>query len=108
MSIEQAGVIDGVGVRPDGAVEMLISDHLEWDDEQHLQLLAAKVEAYANATLSGELARSYPEAEGKKVCVKLVWQHVPNAAAARFFDALGVQLGSVGIEFAAVALPDRY
>jgi hypothetical protein len=31
MSIEQADIIDEIGVRPDGAVEMLISDHLEWD-----------------------------------------------------------------------------
>ena len=58
MSIEQADVIDGIGVRPDEAVEMLISDHLQWDDEQHLELLATKVETYANAGLSGELVGS--------------------------------------------------
>lgn len=108
MSIEQADVIDGIGVRPDGAVEMLISDHLEWDDEQHLQLLAAKVEAYANAALSGELVQSYPAAQGKQLCIKLVWRHVPNADAARFFEALEGQLRGAGIEFASVALPDRY
>jgi hypothetical protein len=53
MSIEQADIVDGIGIRPDGAVEMPISDHLEWDGDQHLQLLAAKVEAYANSALSG-------------------------------------------------------
>jgi hypothetical protein len=108
MSIEQADVIDGIGVRPDGAVEMLISDHLDWDDGRHLQLLAAKVEAYANSALSGELVQSYPAAEGKQVCIKLVWQHVPNAGAAQFFEALEGQLRAAGIEFASVALPDGY
>jgi len=108
MSVEQADVIDGMGVRPDGTVEMLISDHLEWDGEPHLQLLSSKVEAYANAALSGQLAQAYPAAEGKPVCIKLVWQHVPNANAARFFEMVEKQLSSVGIEFTQAALPDGY
>ncbi len=87
---------------------MLISDHLEWHDDRHLQLLAAKVEAYANAAVSGELARSYPAAEGRQVRIKLVWQHVPNGGAASFFEALEGQLRGAGIEFASVALPDGY
>jgi hypothetical protein len=73
MSVEQADVIDGLGLRSDGTVEMLISDHLEWGGEQHLQLLAAKIDAYANAALSGQLVQSYPAAEGKQVRIKLVW-----------------------------------
>jgi len=109
MSVEQADVIDGVGLQADGTVvEMLISDHLEWSDPQHLQLLAAKVEAYANAALSGQLAESYAPAEGKKVCIKLVWQHVPNADAARFFEGVEKQLNSVGIAFAQTALPEGH
>ena len=108
MSIEQADVIDAMGVRPDGAVEMLISDHLEWDDEPHLQLLSAKIETYVNAALSGQLVQVYPAAEGKPVCIKLVWRHVPNGSAARFFEAVGEQLRSVGIEFMQAALPERY
>ncbi|WP_294124067.1 DUF6572 domain-containing protein [Sphingomonas sp.] len=108
MSIEKADVIDGIGLRPDGVVEMLISDHLEWNGEQHHQLLAAKIEAYANAILSGQLAESYPPAEGRQVCIKLVWQHVPNAAAVRFFGAVEQQLSSAGIDFTQTALPDGF
>jgi hypothetical protein len=109
MSVEQSDVIDGLGLRADGAaVEMLISDHLEWDGEQHLQLLAAKVEAYADAAMSGQLVESYPPAEGKQVCIKLVWQHVPNSDAVRFLEAVEQQLSAVGIEFTLTALPERY
>ena len=86
---------------------MLISDHLEWDDH-HLRLLAAKVEAYANAALSGQLAERYPAADGKRVFIKLVWQHIPNAAAARFLENLQEQLSSTGINFEAAALPEEY
>jgi hypothetical protein len=108
MSVEQADVIDGLGLRPEaGVVEMLISDHLEWNEE-HLRLLAAKVEAYANTALSGQLVQSYPRAEGKQVCIKLVWQHVPDADAARFFEAVSQQLDGMGIEFTQTALPERF
>ena len=108
MSVERVDVIDGVGIRPDGLVEMLISDHLEWQDELHLQLLASKVEAYANVALSGQLVQVYPAAEGKQVCIRLVWQRVPNVGAENFFEAVREQLRSVGIEFTHGALPDRY
>jgi hypothetical protein len=109
MSVEQPDIIDGLGLRPDGVtVEMVISDHLEWSDERHFQLLAAKVEAYANAVLTGQLAESYTQAQGKQVCINLIWQHVPNAAAAQFFETVGQQLHSVGIEFTQTALPNRY
>lgn len=108
MSIEQADIIDGLGVRQDGAVEMLISDHLLWDSDQHLQLLASKVEAYANAALSGQLAQVYPLAKDKPICIKLVWQHVPDPSAVRFFEAIEGQLKGIGIEFTQMALPARY
>lgn len=90
-----------------GTVELLISDHLEWDD-RHLQVLATKVEAYANAALSGQLAEAYPAAKGKPVCIKLVWQHVPNAEAARFFEAVAEQLRAMDLEFTQTALPAGY
>ena len=106
MSIEQPDIIDGVGVRPDGSVEMLISDHLEWDHEQHLQMLTSKVEAYANAALSGLLVESYPPAEGKRVSIKLVCQHVPNAGVGPMLAAIEAQLRQVGIGFSQTELPD--
>lgn len=87
---------------------MLISDHLPWIGDQHLQLLGAKIEAYANAALSGQLAQVYPSAKGKPVCINLVWQHVPDATAARFLEVVEGQLRSAGIEFTQAALPDRY
>ena len=108
MSIESADIIDGIGLRSDGAVEMLISDHLEWDHEAHLQLLSSKIEAYANAVISGQLAQVYPAALDRPVCIKLVWRHAPNTGAARFFESLAEQLRGLGIEFNQAGLPDGY
>ena len=108
MSVEQTDIIDGLGVAADGAVEMLISDHLEWDNERHLEQLATKIEAYAGVIISGQLAEIYPAAEGRAVRIKLVWQHVPTAAAARVFETLEAQLRNVGIGFTQTALPSDY
>ena len=108
MSVEQADVVDGVGLDQDGYVEMLISDHLDWNDPRHIDLLAAKVEAYVGAVLSGQLVQSYPAAEGKPVRINLVWQHVPSGDAPRFFETAGQQLSSVGIQFKQTALPEGF
>ena len=104
MTVEQADIVDGIGVRRDGsAVEMTISDHLEWDDPRHAGLLAAKIEAYANAFLSGELARSYPAATGKPACIKLVYLHSPSREAERLLNNIAQHLSDVGIGFSHLA-----
>jgi hypothetical protein len=109
MTVEQADIIDGVGLRKDGsAVEMRIYDHLEWNGPEHLRVLAAKLEAYANAVLDGQLAQSFPTAEGREVCISVVYQHKPNADAKRFFDTVEQQLASAGIGFTHMTLPRQY
>lgn len=109
MSVENADVIDGIGLRKDGScIEMLISDHLEWGDPSHLSLLAAKVEAYANAFLSGQVTGTLPAAQGKSAVIRLVWKHEPDLEAARLFSLVQQQLAGAGIGFEASPLPVAY
>jgi hypothetical protein len=100
MTVEQIDVVDGVGLSRDGSVvELLISDHLGWNDPRHIQALAGKVEAYANAALSGQLVQAYPLAEGKQACIRLVYEYAPDSSAKRFLTPLREQLATTGIEF---------
>jgi hypothetical protein len=109
MTIENADVIDGLGLRKDGScVEMLISDHLEWGNAAHLSLLAAKVEAYADAFRSGQVTEAVPAAEGKPAVIRLVWKHQPDLEAARVFNLVQQQLAGAGIGFEAGPLPEGY
>jgi hypothetical protein len=107
MSVENLNVIDGMGLDADRAV-MVISDHLEWGDPVHLSLLGAKIEAYANAALSGQLVESYPQAKDRPLAIKLVWQHEPDETAASFVETIRQQLDQVGIAFEHGPLPDDY
>ncbi|WP_426014022.1 DUF6572 domain-containing protein [Caulobacter sp. DWR2-3-1b2] len=107
MSVENANVIDGLGLSKGGScVEMLISDHLPWRDPNHFSFIEAKVEAYANAYLSGQLVETLPSAEGKPALIRLVWKYQPDDEATRFLNDVRQQLIGVGIEFEPCALPD--
>ena len=106
MTVEQSGVIDGMGIMPDGSlVEMLISDHLPWDDTRHFELLAAKIEAYVGFIQSGQVVETMPAANGKPVRITVVWMHEPTLEAAQFFRSIAEQLKPVGIGFNAMTLP---
>jgi len=106
VSVENPNVIDGVGLRKDrSCVELLISDHLPWGDPNHFSLIEAKLEAYANAYLSGQVVESLPSALGKPALIRLVWKYEPDNEAARFLNAVGQQLIGVGIEFETGPLP---
>jgi hypothetical protein len=109
MSIERSDIIDGVGITRDGSsVEMLISDHLEWGDARHLALIAAKVEAYANAALSDQLVGSFPAAIGKAVCISLIWENAPDAEGIRFLQDIAQQVAAAGLKFSHRPLPQGY
>lgn len=42
MSVEHPNVIDAIGLKDAGAkIVMVVSDHLSWDDPEHIPLLAA-------------------------------------------------------------------
>lgn len=109
MGLRHLQAIDGVGLDEDGSVVvLLISDDLPWTDPNHIPALSAKLEAYANAVMSGALVESYPNARGKPATIRLVWQHEPTDQARAFLTSVKAQLSGAGIAFADMALPDGY
>ena len=43
MSVVESGVVDGIGLADNETMKMLITDHLDWQDEyQHLLMLQEK------------------------------------------------------------------
>ena len=106
MTVEQTDVVDGIGLGRDGSnVVMLISDHHEWTDPEHLRMIGAKVEAYANAALSGQISASFPAAKGKPFVIQLVCKYPPDDAGLQCLAAIAGQLEGVGIGFEKVVLP---
>jgi len=87
---------------------MLISDDMGWDDYQHIPLLTAKIEAYANAATSNQIAEMLPNSEGKPVVIRLVYKHLPHAEILSVLNVIADQLSGIGIGFEHTVLPYDY
>ncbi|CAN1596831.1 hypothetical protein LOY35_03585 [Pseudomonas sp. B21-028] len=99
MSIEQAGVIDAMGVdKETGKVFLTISDHLEWDDE-HLLLLQEKLNLYLGFIEGGELLEVYPDSKGREVVISVICKCSPNATGKEFLSRVGSIVKEAGVGF---------
>lgn len=73
MTVEQRKIIDFIGInKVEDTVDLVISDHLEWDEKnEHLLILQEKINDYLAAIESGEIVEKYPNAEGKKIVIRV-------------------------------------
>jgi hypothetical protein len=100
MTIEHAGVIDGMGAdKKNGALVLLIADHLAWDDANHAGLLEKKINCYLDFIRSGQILEHLPDAGGRVIRIELVHKYEPIGPAVRMLDAVQEQLARVGIAF---------
>jgi hypothetical protein len=68
--VEQAAVIDFIGVNVTRKVVRTIVDHLEWTDiRAHVVLLQEKVNRYLAFMECGEMAESFPAGQGRDVVI---------------------------------------
>ena len=100
MSIENAAVIDAIGVeRQSGKVVLTISDHLDWGNErEHLLALQEKINTYLRFIESGEIDETYPDARGRSRVIDVVAQHQPTDGADQFFSKAVAVLREAGVE----------
>jgi hypothetical protein len=98
MSIEQAEVVDVIGIEGTDVV-LTISDHLDWDDEgRHLGALQDKLNTYLAFFEGGELLASYPDAAGKAPVIDLVVRVAPSIAGNKFLERVRPVLKEAGLE----------
>jgi hypothetical protein len=73
MSLENASEIDSIGIdnENDNIIMSIIDGH-DWEDEQgHLLLLQDKINLYLRFIESGEIYKSYPNAKGRFIEIKI-------------------------------------
>lgn len=106
MSIDQAQVVDAVGLDPlSGEVVLTISDHLDWSDvENHIVLLQEKLNAYLAFVESGEIVESYPKAIGRKARIDLITKFEIVRDAQATIARMSEILRGAGIEFRTAVL----
>ena len=97
MSIEDLDTVDFMTIDKSGKVVLVISDHLEWD-QNHLFMLREKVNLYLSFIKSGEMHDWYPETKGKKVRINVVCKYTLTKAALETFKKLSTMTKQAGFE----------
>ena len=98
MTIEDQGAIDLLGLSTTGAVVLTISNHLEWEKETLLKL-QKKISVYLSFIESGDIYKSYPEADGKTIRIHVVSIHQPDADTETFIKECCNVVNAAGFEF---------
>ncbi len=103
MTITDAETIDIIATRPGSdLVQLVISDHLPWDDvHAHSHLVQTKINAYIAFVETGQLQRvkEPPIPDAPQICIVLAALHRPPAAAEEFLVRAKEFLVAQGIRF---------
>ncbi|SRR6266571_3316299 len=79
MSVEQTDVVDFISIDKHGTAVLTISDHLGWDSaDDHVVKLQKELNRYLVFIESGDLLKSYPNAKGRKVAIRIVGKYAPE------------------------------
>ena len=100
MTVEIESQIDFISMDENsGTVILTVSDHLEWGENEHLNLLQEKINAYLRFIESGEIFESYPNANNKKFKIEVKMKHTPDLEAQKFLFKCTDSVLSAGIQF---------
>jgi hypothetical protein len=102
MSIDERKIVDFVGIRAsDGRCTLTISDHLAWDDPDHVAQLEDKLNDYLAFIESGEIYQKFPEVSGREIEIQIICMHMPPADdALSFLEYAARKIRGAGIHFA--------
>jgi hypothetical protein len=108
VSIDQRKLLDFVGIRrSDGLCTLTISDHLSWDDPDHISQLQGKLNDYLAFVESGEIYDSYPDSRGRQIEIQVICKYMPPADdALPFLDHAAKKIRAAGIGFSVCHLSE--
>ena len=102
MSVDQTELIDMVNQsRTTGAVTLVISDHLPWDNfEAHAAILQKKIQRYLLFIKTGEILRLHPHSGPEKKIIQVyLLVEPPTGPATRFLAEMKRFVGLAGVGF---------
>ena len=99
MSIIDKKTIDGAGLTDDKGIILLITDHLDWNDEyQHLVLLQEKINVYITFLEEKQYEEIYKEVEIAYGVIEIHFLHNLTDNAKKFLQAVQNQVTELGIK----------
>ena len=99
MSVTQTDTIDHIGISPEQEVVLTISDHLPWQQADHLALLETKLNSYLRFIASDQLLEVHPAATYQSVVIQVVLQYEPPEQAVMVLSQVEEAVVSQGIGF---------
>lgn len=100
MTVEEHDKVDVMATGPD-RVRLIVSDHLDWDDElPHLLVLQHKLHQYIAFIESGEFAERFPALQDREVTIEVRFLHPPpEDVPVRFLDRVPPFVRASGAAF---------
>ncbi|SMB79804.1 conserved hypothetical protein [Hymenobacter roseosalivarius DSM 11622] len=99
MSIEQTDTIDIITISPEGELVLTISDHLSWEEDEHLSLLEDKINTYLEFLEGEQLLEEYPAAKEHPLVINVALQFEPPEQAIHFLTQAMKVITDAGIGF---------
>jgi hypothetical protein len=99
MAVDNPSIIDFISITPENEVQLTISDHLNWDDENHFLHLQNKINSYLEVVESNQIYEIYPEAIGKQIAINVALKYKPNKNAKDFLNEIAIFLKSNNFNF---------
>jgi hypothetical protein len=100
MSVEDLDKVDFVitGGLPSGEVCLVVSDHLDWAEQQgyHLLTLQEKLNTYLAFLETGQIYTEFPKAVGRKVVIEVVGKYPLSEEAHKFYGLAGKYIEDAG------------
>jgi hypothetical protein len=99
MTVEDIDKVDRLAFnRTNGDVLLVISDHLDWDENEgeHLLALQGKLNTYLEFVESGQLYAKYPRAIGKKIIFFVVGKFPLSDEASKLYRLAGKAIQDYG------------
>lgn len=108
MSINQRNVIDFIGNgKADGSCTLFISDHLPWNDPEHIPKLRNKLNDYMSCIKSGEIYEMRPDAKGRRIEIQVICKYFPpQGDGVSFMELASEAIRSEGVHFLVTPLED--
>jgi hypothetical protein len=100
MSIENCDIVDSIGIINESIASLLITDHLNWENEkEHMLLLQNKINKYLSFIESGEVYSTYPLAKEKKFEIRVYAKYTLTKNAEQFMHRMKILLEKAGYFF---------
>ncbi|MFA0814300.1 MAG: DUF6572 domain-containing protein [Anaerofustis sp.] len=103
MTVLETNVIDKMGVKEEGdCLALLISDHLEWNNEyEHLKILQDKINAYIAFLEDKQFEETYPDNHFKYASIEIHFMYDITENCEKFLQVVQDQVGELGIKIVA-------